>query len=209
MSKYCEKCGCYLPVGGEKCSACGYSKKTEIKHDKFLEATYKEINRMKNTNVFNNTSNSFVWKPEDYVNVANKPEVIKARIESQIMDVNENLKEKLVDLLEPHMSGLACEYESGSCELTSCRSCNARNIADHLISNGVTVRELDGCKYCKKYEDLPEHFIDGKPVGRVSDTCIQTDENGLWHIEVPYGADIGIQFCPMCGRKLPRPQERE
>ena len=48
---------------------------------------------------------------------------------------------KMVELLEPHMSSLACEYESGSCELTSCRSCNARNIADHLISNGVTVQE--------------------------------------------------------------------
>lgn len=194
MSKYCEKCGCYLPVGGEKCPACGYSKKTEIKHDKFLEATYKEINRMKNTNVFNNTSNSFVWKPEDYVNVANKPEVIKARIESQIMDVNENLKEKLVNLLDQFVYD--DWYGNG-------------DIAEELIANGVTVRELDGCKYCKEYEDLPEHFIDGKPVGRVFDTCIQTDENGLWHIEVPYGADIGIQFCPICGRKLPRPQERE
>ena len=194
MSKYCEKCGCYLPVGGEKCPACGYSKKTEIKHDKFLEATYKEINRMKNTNVFNNTSNSFVWKPEDYVNVANKPEVIKERIESQIMDVNENLKEKLVDLLDQFVYDEW--YGNG-------------DIAEELIANGVTVRELDGCKYCKEYEDLPEHFIDGKPVGRVFDTCIQTDENGLWHIEVPHGADIGIQFCPICGRKLPRPQERE
>ena len=194
MSKYCEKCSRYLPVGGEKCPACGYSKKTEIKHDKFLEATYKEINRMKNTNVFNNTSNSFVWKPEDYVNVANKPEVIKARIESQIMDVNENLKEKLVDLLDQFVYD--DWYGNG-------------DIAEELIANGVTVRELDGCKYCKEYEDLPEHFIDGKPVGRVFDTCIQTDENGLWHIEVPYGADIGIQFCPICGRKLPRPQERE
>ena len=194
MSKYFEKCGCYLPVGGEKCPACGYSKKTEIKHDKFLEAIQKEINRMKNTNVFNNTSNSFVWKPEDYVNVANKPEVIKARIESQIMDVNENLKEKLVDLLDQFVYD--DWYGNG-------------DIAEELIANGVTVRELDGCKYCKEYEDLPEHFIDDKPVGRVSDTCIQTDENGLWHIEVPYGADIGIQFCPMCGRKLPRPQERE
>ena len=194
MSKYCEKCGCYLPVGGEKCPACGYSKKTEIKHDKFLEATYKEINRMKNTNVFNNTSNSFVWKPEDYVNVANKPEVIKAQIESQIMDVNENLKEKLVDLLDQFVYD--DWYGNG-------------DIAEELIANGVTLRELDGCKYCKEYEDLPEHFIDGKPIGRVFDTCIQPNENGLWHIEVPYGADIGIQFCPMCGRKLPRPQERK
>ena len=52
-----------------------------------------------------------------------------------------NVREKLMELLEPHVSGLACEYESGSCELASCRSCNARNIADHLIANGVTVQE--------------------------------------------------------------------
>lgn len=58
---------------------------------------------------------------------------------------------KMVELLEPHMSGLACEYESGSCELTSCRSCNARNIADHLISNGVTVQEWISVK-----DRLPE-----------------------------------------------------
>lgn len=62
-----------------------------------------------------------------------------------------DIREKLVDLLEPHMSGLACEYESGSCELTSCRSCNARNIADHLISNGVTVQEWISVK-----DRLPE-----------------------------------------------------
>ena len=86
---------------------------------------------------------------------------------------------------------------------------NTNQVADHLIANGVTVRELDGCKYCKEYEDLPEHFIDGKPVGRVFDTCIQTDENGRWHIEVPSGADIGIKFCPMCGRRLPQPTKGE
>ena len=66
-----------------------------------------------------------------------------------------------------------------------------------------------GCKYCKKYEDLPEHFIDGKYVGRVFDTCIQPNENGLWHLEVPYDADIGIRFCPMCGRRLPQPPKGE
>lgn len=110
------------------------------------------------------------------------------------MDVNENLKEKLVDLLDQFVYD--DWYGNG-------------DIAEELIANGVTVRELDGCKYCKEYEDLPEHFIDGKPIGRVFDTCIQTDENGQWHLEVPSGADIGIKFCPMCGRRLPQPQERE
>lgn len=57
------------------------------------------------------------------------------------------------------------------------------------------------CKYCTEYEDLPEHVIDGKPVGRIFDTCIQEAENG-WHIELPSGLDIGIRFCPYCGREL-------
>ena len=67
-----------------------------------------------------------------------------------------DVREKLVELLEPRMSGLACEYESGSCELTSCRSCNAKNIADHLIANGVTVQEWISVK-----DRLPD-WRDGK-----------------------------------------------
>ena len=86
---------------------------------------------------------------------------------------------------------------------------DALAVAQHLITHGVTVQKLDGCKYCEEYEDLPEHFINGKPAGKVFDTCIQTDENGRWHLEVPSGADIGIKFCPMCGRKLPQPPKGE
>ena len=100
------------------------------------------------------------------------------------MDVREKLVELLDIIIQPGQKTLG-------------------DIADYLISKGITVQELDGCKYCKEYEDLPEHFIDGKPIGRVFDTCIQSNENGLWHIEVPCGADIGIRFCPMCGRRLP------
>ena len=104
-----------------------------------------------------------------------------------------SIREKLIELLAP----TSLEFEE------------AEYLADYLVKNGVTVQELDDCKYCKEYEDLPEHFIDGKPVGRVFDTCIQTDENGRWHIEVPSGADIGIKFCPMCGRRLPQPTKEE
>ena len=104
-----------------------------------------------------------------------------------------DIREKLIELLAP----TSLEFEE------------AEYLADYLVKNGVTVQELDGCKYCKEYEDLPEHFIDGKSIGRVFDTCIQTDESGRWHLEVPSGADIGIKFCPMCGRKLPQPSERE
>lgn len=107
-----------------------------------------------------------------------------------------DVRGKLVELLQVDLSG-SDGYEP---EL----------IADYMLDHGVTVQELDGCKYCEEHEDLPEHFVSGKPVGRVFDTCIQTDENGRWHLEVPSGADIGIKFCPMCGRKLPsRRKENE
>ena len=109
-----------------------------------------------------------------------------------------NVREKLVELLTGFYGCDPMYYDV-----------DVLAIADHLVANGVTVQEQDGCKYCKEYEDLPEHFIDGKPVGRVFDTCIQPNENGLWHIEVPCGADIGIRFCPMCGRELPKPPKGE
>ena len=54
-----------------------------------------------------------------------------------------DMRDRLIELIEPHMSGLACEFESGSCELTNCRSCNARALADHLLANGVI---LPPCK---------------------------------------------------------------
>ena len=106
-----------------------------------------------------------------------------------------DVREELVELLDTNC-GYVDEVE-------------AEVLADYLIANGVTVQESNGCEYCKEYEDLPEHFVNGKPVGRVFDTCIQTDENGWWHLEVPSGADIGIKFCPVCGRKLPQPPEGE
>lgn len=114
-----------------------------------------------------------------------------------------DVKEKLVELIKEGIrKGLRARGDDRL-------DYSFEDVADHLISHGVTVQELDGCKYCKEYGDLPEHFIDGEPVGRVFDTCIQPNENGLWHLEVPFGADIGIRFCPICGRELPKPPKGE
>ena len=66
----------------------------------------------------------------------------------------EELKQRLVELLEPFVSGGACEHESGSCELADCRSCNARNLAERLIANGVTIRERG--EWIPVTERLPE-----------------------------------------------------
>lgn len=139
-----------------------------------------------------------------------------------------DVREKLLELLQDENNPVWMWFPNNA---------TMAQLADYLINSGVTVQEdckecaeatqncivklqqqiselrsaqeLDGCEYCEEYEDLPEHFVSGKPVGRVFDTCIQTDENGRWHIEVPSGADIGIKFCPMCGRKLPQPPKGE
>ena len=86
-----------------------------------------------------------------------------------------DVREKLVELLEPHMSGLACEYESGSCELTSCRSCNAKNIADHLIANGVTVQE-----WISVDDRLPEPKENAICINRHGDMMIGTYTEWGW-----------------------------
>lgn len=90
-----------------------------------------------------------------------------------------------------------------------CADTDRQYAVNWLMNNGVTIQKQDGCKYCEDYEDLPEHFVGGTPVGKVFDTIIQTDKDGLWHLEVPYNAGIGIRFCPMCGRKLPEPPKGE
>lgn len=57
------------------------------------------------------------------------------------------------------------------------------------------------CKYCREFEDLPEHYTNGEYIGRIFDTCIQNGDKG-WHIELPSSPDIGIRFCPFCGTEL-------
>lgn len=69
---------------------------------------------MKNTNIFDNASNSFIQKPEDYINVANKPEVVKARIESQI----NTYSSACGSCAKLHMDN-GCSYcEYAHCEIT-------------------------------------------------------------------------------------------
>ena len=117
-----------------------------------------------------------------------------------------DVKEKLVEILSVNRCPEdGCDF----CDYADFDDCRAYFLADYLVAHGVTVQKLGGCKYCEEYADLPEHFINFKPVGRVFDTCIQTDESGRWHIEVPSGADIDILFCPMCGRRLSQPQKGE
>ena len=77
-----------------------------------------------------------------------------------------------------------------------------RIIADHLISNGVTVQELDGCEYCK---DDSEGYR--KMLGAFSVT--NPFHGSVWNIETCHCKPRQIYFCPMCGRKLPHPPKGE
>ena len=61
--------------------------------------------------------------------------------------------------------------------------------ADHLIANGVTVQELDGCIRCKDSQQMTvtisNKLVDGVNTG--------------W-----FGGNLPARFCPFCGRRLPQ-----
>ena len=65
------------------------------------------------------------------------------------MGVNDML-EKLVELLEPYMSGEPCDDESGSCELANCRTCDAIALANRLIFHDIV--PVVRCSECIHYE---------------------------------------------------------
>ena len=75
-------------------------------------------------------------------------------------------------------------------------------LTDHLIANGVTVQELDGCEYCK--EDNEGYR---KMIGAFSIT--NPFHGNVWNIETCHCKPRQIYFCPMCGRKLPQPPKGE
>ena len=94
---------------------------------------------------------------------------------------------KLIELIKPYMSGLACGDESGACELTNCRDCRARNCANDLLANGVIVPP---CKVGDKVYSFDE--------------CSCEDIDGV-HTKCEfygYGEDDMICAIP-CGAKCP------
>lgn len=78
---------------------------------------------------------------------------------------------------------------------------------DHLIANGVTVQELDGCEYCKG------EFIGENPVFTLGNDCgidsIVEDEFLYNFCNCGTKSIVKINFCPMCGRRLPQPPKGE
>lgn len=90
-----------------------------------------------------------------------------------------DVREKLIDLI---VDAKRTDPETGSF---------TEYLADHLIRNGVTVQELDGCEYCN-----------GLPFSQMEDFTMPNASKKDYDI-------VTIRFCPMCGRKLPQPPKGE
>ena len=98
-----------------------------------------------------------------------------------------DVREKLVDLIE------SARYWGSN---------TSEEIADHLLRNGVTVQELDGCEYCS--EDSEGYR---KMIGAFSIT--NPFHGNVWNIETRHCKPRQIYFCPMCGRRLTKPPKGE
>ena len=97
------------------------------------------------------------------------------------------MRNKLIDLVKPFVSGGACDEESGLCELTTCRDFNAQALAGRLLENGVTMPLYsvgDKVWYCDKNIDVIttaviEKLCNKKPTYSY---LIKTNYGVLYHV---------------------------
>ena len=113
------------------------------------------------------------------------------------MDVREKLVELMCDVLED-----GC---IGHCNHPPCWK--VTHAVDGLIAHGVTVQELDGCEYCQQFDDPC-----GVPM--IAEEESETDRgiylyNGFLCANGGEFCEAKVNFCPMCGRKLPQPPKGE
>ena len=111
-----------------------------------------------------------------------------------------DVREKLVELLAGCPCESDCEGMVGSCphrkngncnEIFKLSYCAVSKLAQHLIANGVTVQEQDGCEYCN-----------GLPFSQMEDFTMPNAAKKDYDI-------VTIRYCPMCGRRLPQPPKGE
>ena len=101
-----------------------------------------------------------------------------------------DVREKLIDLI---LDAKRTDPETGSF---------TEYLADYLINNGVTVQEQDGCEYCKEDNEGFRRMF-----GAFS--LVNPFHGKTWQIHAGKCKPIEINFCPMCGRRLPHPQKGE
>lgn len=72
-------------------------------------------------------------------------------------------------------------------------------VADYLLDSGVTVQELDGCDFCKKFDFSGARAEVNKYGAHISLAICNTK----------FPNEERFKFCPMCGRRLPQPPKGE
>ena len=111
----------------------------------------------------------------------------------------DRVKEKLVELIRNAHKKCKARKTCHECEQYGNSSdCVYLFMADELITQGVTVQNLDGCEYCN--EDRDEYR---KMIGAFSIT--NPFHGNVWNIETCHCKPRQIYFCPMCGRMLTEP----
>ncbi len=75
-------------------------------------------------------------------------------------------------------------------------------VADYLLDSGITLRELDGCEYCKEDSEGFRRMF-----GAFS--LVNPFHGKTWQIHAGKCKPREINFCPMCGRRLPQPPKGE
>ena len=112
-----------------------------------------------------------------------------------------DVREKLVELIVEASHECDDFYD-----LWDMRQC-AEEIASFMIAHGVTVQELEGCKHCKG------EFIGENPIVTLVNDCgidsIVEDEFLYNFCNCGTKSVVKINFCPMCGRRLPQPPKGE
>ena len=96
-----------------------------------------------------------------------------------------DVREKLVELIG------STEYGNGSLVGNNFQKGFIEKIATHLIANGVTVQEQDGCEYCN-----------GLPFSQMEDFTMPNASKKDYDI-------VTIRYCPICGRRLPQQPKGE
>ena len=116
------------------------------------------------------------------------------------MDVREKLVELIAQKVCDTWSESCDEWLPHDCGKCYANDCLISEIADHLISNGVTVQEQDGCDYCQLFDDPC-----GVPM--IAQEESESDRgiylyNGFLCANGGEFCEARVNFCPMCGRKL-------
>ena len=107
-----------------------------------------------------------------------------------------DVREKLVELIG------STEYGNGSLVGKNFQKGFIEKIASNLIAHGVTVQEVDGCEYCKEDSEGFRRMF-----GAFS--LVNPFHGKTWQIHAGKCKPREINFCPMCGRKLPQPPKGE